>query len=502
MQQISVLNRGPRLKHLLTIGILLLVSATESVFAQCPDPPLATITAPQPPADVCIPDGFAGNPITFFDDFSWRSFIAMVWPVQQGMRGVPDTSKSIGPVSGPLVFETLKADWEVFQPSPDGTSPPPAPAPWESYAGQNPCSNLQAPNIIGFDPTLRYPIFGVSGIGFGDVVLAAFSKFGNVGLAGFGDLVGTLPAQNGTYTRYLASFNQTEFNQILNQGLYLRSNLPTAGATLTFQDGSIDLKSAWIDMTNVQNPQRYYKRTAWVLNPFATPSPTCTQTTVGLVGFHIVTKTPSRPQWIWSTFEQIDNVPGGASPGPFAYNSGDGSPMPASNPDPWPPTSATPTIFNVQRLTPINPFTVNTNVQYQRLLQAAGAPWQFYQLVMTQWPVAQPPLPEQGPVPATQAGTPPFTFPGTAPPSAFANVTLETFDQTNITTGCMNCHDSTRQQTDFLWFLQINAWPSTIPPASTPMLALRPSPRAVLEAQRLPPELEALKELMQRAARH
>src|SRR5215471_1610778 len=141
MQQISVLNCGPGLKHLLTIGILLLVSATESVFAQYPDPPPVTISAPQPPADVCIPDGFPGNPIAFFDDFSWRSFIAMVWPVQQGMRGVPDTSKGIGPVSGPLVFETFKADWEVFQPSPDD-NPPPAPAPWESYAGQNPCSNL------------------------------------------------------------------------------------------------------------------------------------------------------------------------------------------------------------------------------------------------------------------------------------------------------------------------------------------------------------------------
>lgn len=29
---------------------------------------------------------------------------------------------------------------------------------------------------------------------------------------------------------------------------------------------------------------------------------------MGLVGFHIVQKTPSAPQWIWSTFEQVDNV--------------------------------------------------------------------------------------------------------------------------------------------------------------------------------------------------
>ena len=35
----------------------------------------------------------------------------------------------------------------------------------------------------------------------------------------------------------------------------------------------------------------------------------CTQRTMGLVGLHIVSKTPARPQWIWSTFEQVDNVP-------------------------------------------------------------------------------------------------------------------------------------------------------------------------------------------------
>jgi hypothetical protein len=285
----------------------------------------------------------------------------------------------------------------------------------------------------------------------------------------------------------------------LSQGLYLRSNLPTAPVTLTFQDGSIDLKSAWIDMTNIQNPQRYYTRTAWVLNPFTTPSPTCTQTTVGLVGFHIVSKTPSRPQWIWSTFEQIDNVPGGASPGPFAYNNGNGSPMPASNPDPWPPTSATPVVFNVERNInhPIHPSTANTNAQYQTALRAVGGPWQFYQLVMTQWPFQfNPPMR----IPPSQPGTPDRTVPPIAETSAFTNVTLETFDQGNAATGCMACHTVTQQATDFLWSLEINAWPSTISPASTPMLALRPSPQAVLEAQRLSPELEALKELMQRAA--
>ena len=30
--------------------------------------------------------------------------------------------------------------------------------------------------------------------------------------------------------------------------------------------------------------------------------------TVGLVGFHIAQKTETSPQWIWSTFEHVDNL--------------------------------------------------------------------------------------------------------------------------------------------------------------------------------------------------
>jgi hypothetical protein len=480
-----------RRRYGLFLGLLLSLSASELAFAQCANPPIVTI-APQPPSDVCIPSGFGGNPIAFFDDFSWRSFIAMVWPALQGTRGAPDTSNSIGPVSGPLVFETFKADWEVFQPSPDGRTPPPAPSPWNSYAGQNPCSSFRIPKLVGFGPATAwaYPIFSLPDLRFGDVVLGSFSKFGNLGEAGFGNLVGLLPAQNGTYSRYSTLFNQTEFDQIVSQSLYLRSNLPSTG--ITFQNGAIDIKAAWMDMSNVRNPERYYTRTAWVLNPFATPNPSCTQITVGLVGLHIVQKTPSRPQWIWSTFEQIDNVPGGVSSGPFNYNNGSGAPMPQINPDPWPPTTATPTVFNVQRLTPINPSTANTNTQYQAALRAKGGPWQFYQLVMTQWPV--PPNTPSNP------GTPNFTFPGSGANSAFANVTLETFDQQNISTGCMNCHTETQKATDFLWSLAINTWPSTIAPPSAPIRALRPSPQRALTAQQLPPQLEVLKALMGAAA--
>ena len=34
----------------------------------------------------------------------------------------------------------------------------------------------------------------------------------------------------------------------------------------------------------------------------------CTMKTVGLVGMHIAHKSHSSPQWIWPTFEQVDNI--------------------------------------------------------------------------------------------------------------------------------------------------------------------------------------------------
>src|SRR5918996_4839138 len=55
----------------------------------------------------------------WFDDFSWQSFIAINWPAKIGpdgtpIRGVPDLSKSIGD-PGPRVWESWKADYELFQ---------------------------------------------------------------------------------------------------------------------------------------------------------------------------------------------------------------------------------------------------------------------------------------------------------------------------------------------------------------------------------------------------
>jgi len=156
----------------------------------CPSAPVVTVNSPQVPCDVCPPSGFGGNPIAFFDDYSWRSFIALVWPALNGQRGVPDPNQTVGG-SGPLVFETYKGLWEVFHT--DGS----APAGWND-----------------FDP----PAMNACGVqtAFGDLVLASFSKFSDLGQAGFGSLVGPLVAQNQTYVSYLTAYNQLKFDQITN----------------------------------------------------------------------------------------------------------------------------------------------------------------------------------------------------------------------------------------------------------------------------------------------
>lgn len=404
-------------------------TAAPRPLTPCPNPPPVVITSAEVPTDVCIPDGFGGNPIQFFDDFSWRSFVAVVWPAKAGERGVPDTSATVG-ADGPRVFDTYKSAWEIFHR--DGS----APADWNTYEAShfNACGQA---------------------VEFGDLVLASFSKFDDIGQADFGTLVGPLVAQNMTYTRYLTGFNKGEFEEINNNKWYLRENLGTQAKPLTFQNGALDVKSAWIDMTDVAHPERYYIRDAWVMRSDGS----CPKIKVGLVGLHIVQKTPSRPQWIWSSFEHIDNISQTGAQAPFTFNDGSGEAMPDNNPIKFPPPNTPPLKFNVERLKPIHPSTQRTNAAYRQALAQQNSVWQFYQLVMTQWPLQKNP-PE--PIPPSQPGTPNSTFPGLGSDgTAFSNVTMETFDQNSIRRGCMACHNATKVESDFLWVLNTHSFDST-----------------------------------------
>ena len=128
-----------------------------------------------------------------------------------------------------------------------------------------------------------------------------------------------------------------------------------------------------------------------------------------------------------------------------------------------PSQPATP--FNVVRIkdAPIHPKTALLNLLYERLLK--GTVWENYQLVATQWPRLD--GDQSIPVPAAQNGDISNTFPGVgSATSAFANVVMETFDQSRVQLGCMSCHNRARMNGDFLWSVIDHAFPEKLPLAT------------------------------------
>lgn len=401
------------------------------------------------PADVCIPDGFIDVPVNYFDDYSWRAFLNMVWPAAPGRRGVADDRKSAGS-AGPRVFETLKSLWEVFHE--DGS--PPA-ANFQTYDGES-------YNACKVQPK------------FGDLVLASFSGIDDIGQAGNGELTAPLAAQNGRYVRYQTLYNQTAFDFIVRNRYYLRSNLPKvpsprpATPIMQFPTGSVIVKAAWVDMAGfpAEQVKRYYTRTAIVREPGTSA---CARVTVGLVGMHIIHKTPSRPQWIWSSYEQVDSVPPSrfGDPVKFTFHDGGKAGMPLENPLSLTPLAKEPaTPFNVERpfFAKVHPKTELTNYQYQELLKSTV--WQYYGIVVTQWPRLE--GNQALPVPPNLNGDITNTFPGAGAFSAYANVTMETFDQARPQLGCMSCHNQARMAVDFVWSVLDHAYPPKFVPASPP----------------------------------
>lgn len=134
----------------------------QSAKLACPTKPNPVIS-PQMPADVCIPDGFPGIALDYFDDYSWQAFVSLAWPAAPGKRGLAAASKGSA-ATGPRVFETYKPLWEIFHA--DGSAPVPAFNACDAAAA-NPCG---APSR------------------FGDVTIGSATGIDDTGQAGIGVL--------------------------------------------------------------------------------------------------------------------------------------------------------------------------------------------------------------------------------------------------------------------------------------------------------------------------
>jgi hypothetical protein len=224
---------------------------------------------------------------------------------------------------------------------------------------------------------------------------------------------------------------------------------------------------------------------------------------MGLVGLHIVQKTVSRPQWIWSTFEQIDNVPEKSPPiagetpaqAPFSFNDGLGTPISKKTRalSPTNPPVAHPDKTQIARGRDIDPSTRSTNSSYQNADGVKESVFRFYKLVMTQWPVTV-----RNPDGTLADGMPAHTFPGTGDTTAVSNSAIETFRQNSVSNGCMACHNlaTTDAFTDFIWFPTTRAVPPPGSPLPAPTIAggtLGLAPPIVVQE----PRLDGLKKVIE-----
>jgi hypothetical protein len=374
-------------------------------------------------------------PFACFDDYSWKTFVALNWPSVAGRRNVPDISRGIEDFSVQRVWETWKAAYELFQ-----SREEPPPSEWSSFDAATPCPN--------FSDNHRK-------------VLAEFSKFGGFNQAGVTATLpdGPLVAQNHTYARYEIRINEPEFNLIRENKWYLTESLPTRENPAKFPnpstgDHSIEVKAVWREFkpNESSEKERFYIVEAMVWDPITN---TCEPKSMALVGMHIVQKTSTRPQWIWSTFEQVDNVleSGSAPAGQLSFNSGNPEAQRLDPPlsplalSPNNPPTSDPTPMQVVRLVPVAASTELTNRAYQKAL--AGTVWANYKLVMTQWPTKV--IPET----VDNVGSP---FPAAAGKGlATANTVAETYFQTTIT--CMECHQGANSLgSDFVFFISLRSF--------------------------------------------
>jgi hypothetical protein len=394
----------------------------------------------------------------FFDTFSWQSFVALSWPAVPGQRGValnPSDPQSLltAPNGTVVVWGTYKESFDLFGQRDQ------RPTAWELFANRISECKDQPEGVKSLAMLTK-----------GDSILdeskQAFSF--------------PLIDQNRNYARYEVRYNKAFYDFVRGSDsdpkswLYQIANLarvepvsmpasPVAKAAPPDVVGALMVKAAWREMTDKDDRNRYYVVAALLYDP-ATQN--CVQKDMGLVGFHIAQKLSSFPEWIWSSFEQVDNVargPGALPTTPISFNNGTDDPKTiggyANRPDQkgaamLPQPERTPvqvTRLNPIPKTPAGASTLEVNAAWQQALK--GSVWQNYELVITQWPSNPTSF-----MTKEAGGVYPKDCGAAFPENGATNTTMETYFQSSRDAlgaggnSCMSCHYGAGQS-DFSWGL-------------------------------------------------
>lgn len=396
-----------------------------------------------------------------FDQFSWQSFIALNWPAKVGVRGEPNNPNDPAVFkeasnTSPVAWDSYKEAWELFG-QPDNVRP----TVWNSYeADQSPCNT---------DANTKS--------------LQMMSKVGTV----FGDIDEALSYplidQNNEYVYFDVRFNRVQYDFIRgkdnedNSWLYLSKNLITGRGNFpvdmpeSTQDtlGALMLKGAWKQLNQAEiEGKKFYTAPAKIYDQLVD---SCRTVTLGLVGLHIAQKLDSFQQWIWSTFEHIDNVPepGDQTGKKYSFNNGTNNPpspngyAEADKPESFDAVTASErkpvqvSRYNKIPTTPKGSSTAEINAYYQNEI-VKGTVWENYQLVFTQWPTMHNQFRYDDQIGASYPKYSGQPFPA----DSVTNSVIETYMQAQEDAGalgnsCMACHYRGASTYDYSWVLKRRA---------------------------------------------
>lgn len=389
-----------------------------------------------------------------FDLNAWQMFLALNWPTDGTGKTATDITDT---AFGAPAWSLWHASSDIYQT--DGA----VPGPCLMEGGKR---TLMLQKALDKPVSKGLPVFKTSGPQLGAAVgtaidtrktrlLGVMSAVGELNastpLSEIGQaFTGPLIDQNGEFVFYEILIDPNEVNYVCYNKLYNINGqvaFSAAGKTVDMPSGtpdkdwsgSFELKLAWKIITpGKDDASRFYTMPALIMDQGPDGKPVQRSVTVGLVGMHIGHKSQTSPQWIWATFEQVDNLGVDAVAHPKLNPSFSDPnceictvnqlPVPDANGD----YARIPT--QAWRAVPIPADKQALNLQAQAVLRAKGSVWQFYQLIDTQWPTGPTakPTPWNGGLGGSIENKPG----GNPTPVMLTNITMETYFQSGNQMAC------------------------------------------------------------------
>ena len=288
--------------------------------------------------------------------YAWQMFIALNWPVASEWPQMPEKAGEpdrtfpkekwgIPPAAGQAM--TRDTVWSSFKQASDIFLPNAAtPSGWGVIDDiGDACQKEQQINVPGGFTQLLKTVTksGVSGRQQIHTSSKRTATHSDEIMEAFG---GWLTDQSGKLVFFERLVGKAEFDFIMDHKLYdavyqkklamNENGQHPAGFSLPIGDyirgvpaqiqkqavlGAIEVKAGWRILTDhPEVTQRFLTTDAFLYNP---DTKTCKKEIVGLVALHIIHKTSHFPDFVWATFEQIDNVPGSGSDGPYSFHNPD-----------------------------------------------------------------------------------------------------------------------------------------------------------------------------------